>query len=156
MTRRLTRLRETSEGLVLVIVILAILGGGFWYVTSSRRQTEKEGLQYAREVAEHVVLQRDARFIDLNLSPRAQVDMPPSFRERILTQIRESGAPDKQINITGKVTFTSYFFEPKGSFRAQVNFPTAPAYLDMGISPSHGPWQIDALNLTWTPTNPTF
>jgi hypothetical protein len=148
MTRRLTHLEETSEGLVLVIVILAILGGACWYLFSSRRTVEKEASIYARDVAEHIVLQRDARFIDVNLSPKAQVEMPPSFRERILTQIRELGVPDKQINITGKVTFVSYFFEPKGSFRAQINFPATPAYLDIAVSPSHGPWQIDSLNLT--------
>lgn len=152
MRRRATRVREQGEGLVLVIIILAILGGACWYLFSSRRNVEKEAQIYAREVAEHIALQRDARFIDLNLSPQAQIEMPPSARQRILAQIGELGAADKQIKITGRVTFSSHFFEPKGSFRAQVNFAATPVYLDMAISPSHGPWQIDALNLTWTPS----
>ena len=151
MKRRDEHVNRRGEGLVLVIVIIAVLGGVAWYLYSSRRSTEKEAWAYAREVAEHIALQRDARFIDLNLSPEAQVDFPPSFRERILTKLGELGPPDKRIHLTGRVTFSSYFFEPHGSFRAEVGFPNGRAYLDMGLSPSHGPWQIEALNLTWNP-----
>jgi hypothetical protein len=143
------RVRARGEGLVLVIVILAILGGACWYLFSCRRNSEQEAWAYAREVAEHVALQRDARFVDLNLSAKAQVEMPPSSRERILNKLGELGAPDKRIKITGHVDFSSYFFEPKGSFRAQINFAASPVYLDMSISPSRGPWQIDALYVTW-------
>ncbi len=151
MIKRASHVGDKGEGLVLVIVMLAILGGAGWYLYSSRHNSEKEGWAYAREIAEHIALQRDARFIDLNLSSRAEVEMPPSFRERILTHLGELGAPNKRINITGKVTFSSYFFEPHGSFRAEINFPARPVYLDISISPSRGPWQIDALNLTWNP-----
>jgi hypothetical protein len=149
--RARSRAWDRAEGLVLVIVILAVLGGIAWYLYSSRRNSEKEAWAYAREVAEHIALQRDARFIDLNLSSQAQVEMPPSFRERMLTKLGELGVPDKRMNITGHVTFSSYVFEPHGSFRAEINTPMTPVYLDMSISPSHGPWQIDALNLTWNP-----
>ena len=155
MKRRGARVGEKAEGLILVLVILAVLGGAAWYLYSSRRSSEKEAWDYAREVAGRIALQRDGRWVDLNLSSKAQVEMPPSFRERILTKIAELGAPDKNIKITGRVTFSSYIFEPRGSFRAEVNFPGTPAYLDMAVSPSRGPWQIDGLNLTWNP-NPTF
>jgi hypothetical protein len=144
-------IRHRGESLLLIIVIIGILGGVCWYLFSSRRSSEKEAWAYAREVAENIALQRDAHFIDLNLSSQAQVEVPPSFRERILTKLAELGIPDNRINLTGKVTFSSYFFEPHGSFRAEVNTPMTPVYLDMSISPSHGPWQIDALNLTWNP-----
>jgi len=155
MKRRGARVREKAEGLVLVIIILAILGGAVWYLYSSRRNSEKEAWNYAREVAEHIVLERDTRYVDINLSSKGQVEIPPSFRERIFAKIAQLGAPDKNIKMTGRVSFNAYFFEPRGSFRAEINFPGTPAYLDMAVSPSRGPWQIDALNLTWNP-NPTF
>lgn len=151
MKRRGEHMNRWGEGLVLVIVIMAVLSGVAWYLYSSRRNSEIEAWAYAREIAEHIALQRDARFIDFNLSSQAQIDFPPSFRERILTKLAELGPPDKRINLTGKVTFSSYFFEPHGSFRAEVGFPNGRAYLDMAVSPSRGPWQIDALNLTWNP-----
>ena len=151
MKRRGARVHDRAEGLVLVIVILALLGGASLWLISSRRSTEKEAWDYAREVAEHILLQRDARFVDRNLSYRAQIEMPPSFRERILAKLAELGPPDKNIQLTGKVHFTSYFFEPNGQFRAKINSANSPVYLDMAVSPSHGPWQIEALNLTWTP-----
>ena len=152
MKRRGARIREGGEGIVLVLIILAILGGGCWYLFTIRRNVEKEAWDYARQVADHIVLQHDARFVDLNLSPRAQVDMPPSSRERIFTKLRELGAPDKRMALSGNVRFSSYFFEPKGYFRAQINFPGTLAKLDMAVSPSHGPWQIDSLNLIWNST----
>jgi hypothetical protein len=155
MKRRGTRVREKAEGLVLVLVILAILGGAAWYLYSSRRNSEKEAWNYAREVAEHIALKCDARYVDLNLSSKGQVEIPPSFRERVFKKIAELGPPDQNIKMTGRVTFNTYFFEPRGSFRAEINFPGTPGYLDMAVSPSRGPWQIDALNLTWNP-NPTF
>ena len=155
MKRRGARVREKAEGLILVLVILAILGGGVWYIKSSRSSSEKEAWNYARDVAEHIVLQRDMRYVDLNLSSKAQVEMPPSFRERIFNKITELGTADRNIKLTGHVSFSAYIFEPRGSFRAEINFPGTAVFLDMSVSPSHGPWQIDALNLTWNP-HPTF
>jgi hypothetical protein len=143
--------RRKGEGLVFVLVILAILCGIVWYLYNSRRNTEKEGWAYAREVADHIVLQKDTRYVDQNIAAQAQVGMPPSFRERIFNKLNELGAPDRNIKLQGHLNFSSYFFEPRGYFRAEVAFPSGPAYLDMTISPSHGPWQIEGLNLTWDP-----
>jgi len=147
------RLHEKGQIIGVLIVFLAIIGGACWYLFSIRQKTEKEAWDYAREVAEAIALQHDDGFIARNLSPRAQVEMPPSFRERMFTNFRELGSPEKRIGLAGKVQFTNYFFDPKGSFRAQINFPATPAYLDMTVSASRGPWQIDALNLTWFPSH---
>ena len=153
MRKRGARFQERGQVIGVLIVFLVIIGGACWYLFSMRQRTEKEAWEYARQVAEQVALQRDDRFITRNLSPRARVEIPPSFRERMFANLRGLGTPEKQIGLTGKVQFTNYFFDPKGSFRAQINFPAMPAYLDMAVSASHGPWQIDALNLTWTPSH---
>jgi hypothetical protein len=151
MKRRGLRVAQGGEGFVLVLVILAVLGGLAWYLYTARHNTEKEGWAFAHEVADHIALQKDSRWVDANVSSQAQLDMPPSFRERIFVKLNELGAPDRNIKLDGHVTFGSYFFDARGFFRAQVGFPGGPAYLDMTISPSHGPWQIEALNLTWDP-----
>jgi hypothetical protein len=151
MTRRLARIRASGQVLFLVIIILALLGGGYWFLSSARRNTEKEAWAFARVVAERIALQHDERFVDLNLSSRAKIDFPPSWRSRLFENVRNLGTPDRTIGLTGEVKFSSYFFEPKGVFRAQLNYPGMPAYLDIAVSPSRGPWQIDSLNLTWHP-----
>jgi hypothetical protein len=151
MKPRRNKIRERGEGLVIVIILLALLGGGYWYLVSSRRNTEKEAWAFGREVAERIAIKQDTQFINQNLSPQAQVAFPPSWRERLFQNIREHGAINGPINLTGQVRFTSHFFEPRGVFRAQLNFPEMPAYLDIAVTANGGPWQIDALNLTWTP-----
>ena len=149
--KRAASLRERGQVLVLVIIVLALIGGGYWYLISSRRDAEKQAWTFAREVAERIALQQDARFINLNLSPKAQVAMPPSARDLLIVNLRNLGTPDRNIGLTGKVEFASYFFDPKGAFRAQLNYPSAPAYLDIAISASNGPWCIDSLNLVSSP-----
>lgn len=151
MTRRIARVHASGQVLFVVIIVLALLGGGYWFLNSARRNTEKEAWAFARQVAERIVLQQDQRFVELNLSSRAKLEFPPSYRMRLIENVRNLGTPDRDIRLTGKVKFESYFFEPKGVFRAQINYPAMPAYLDMAVSPSRGPWQIDALNITWHP-----
>lgn len=148
---RSARTTRGGEGLLLAVVLLLILGALAWYLFSSRRNTEREAWAYAREVAEHVILQRDSRWIDANLSYQAQLVMPPSFRERIFTKLAELGTPNRDIKLTGHVTFSSYFFDARGNFRAEATFPNGPAHLIIAVSPSHGPWQIEGLDLIWDP-----
>ena len=77
--------------------------------------------------------------------------MPPSYRERIFTKLAELGTPNRDIKLTGQVTFSSYFFDARGNFRAEAVFPNGPAHLSVVVSPSHGPWQIEGLDLIWDP-----
>ena len=56
--------------------------------------------------------------------------------------------------MTGDLFFTSRFFDPAGVFRAEIQFPTGPAYLDLKISHPQALWQIDGLNWTWQPPPP--
>jgi hypothetical protein len=145
------RVREGGQVLVLIIIVLALIGGGYWYLSLSRRNSEKEAWAFAQEVAERIAAQHDKRFLDLNLSPSAQVALPPSWRDQLFESIRDLGKPDGPIVVTGKVQFTSHFFEPKGVFRAQINYPGMLTYLDMSVSAPKGPWCIDALSLVSYP-----
>jgi len=156
MNRHRVRIRQKGEGLVLVIIVLALLGCGYWYLVSSRKTTEKEAWAFGQEVADRIAVKQDTRFVDLNLSPQAQVAFPPSWRERLFQNIREHGGVKGPVSLTGQVRFTSYFFEPRGVFRAQLNFPDMPGYLDVAVTANGGPWQIDALNLTWSPAPSTW
>ena len=140
-----------GEGLVLLVIILAILGGGAWYVYSSRKDAEKNCTIFAQQVAERVIVHYDQKYLHVRMGPAAQVKYLQSSRERLMYYLRQLGTPSQPIEVKGKVYFTSYFFKPRGEFRAEVKYPTTKAYLDLSISSGMTVWQVDEINLTWDP-----
>ena len=144
--------RQAGQVIVLILIVLALLGGGAWWLFNSKRQSEGEARAFAQQAAERMALQFDRKFLDQHLGLEAQVQFPPSFRERLLNRLRDLGVPAPQIDLEGKVTFTSRFFEPRGQFRARLMYPEKPAFLDLAVSRPHALWQIDYLNLTYVPT----
>jgi hypothetical protein len=68
-----------------------------------------------------------------------------------LDRLREFGVPAQPIDVQGNVAFSSYFFDPHGTFQAQLKYPTTNAKLEMDISRGMTVWQVDTINLTWDP-----
>ena len=149
--KRTRTARIRGEGLVLLFIILAILGGGAWYVYSSRKEAEKNCAIFAQQVAERVIVHQDQKYLHVRLGPAAQIKYLQSWRERLMYQLRQLGTPTQPIEVKGQVHFTSGFFKPHGEFRAEVQYPTTKAYLDLSISSGMTVWQIDEINLTWDP-----
>lgn len=140
-----------GQVLVLALILLALLGGGAWYLFRSKGINEQAARAFAQEAAERILLHQDARFLDRTIASESQVIYPPSFRERLLIRIRDLGTPEQKVELTGRVTFTSGFFNPQGQFRAQINYSENPAFLDLAVSHPRALWQIDGINLIWTP-----
>jgi len=144
-----SRRSESGQVIVLLLILLAILGGGYWLLISSREKREKEAWAFARDAATRIVVQQDMRFLDRTLSPKAQVLYPPSWRERLMTRIREPGPPQSEPRMRGQLFFRSQFFNPEGEFIVEWDFPTGPASIDLKISHPQALWQIDGINWTW-------
>jgi len=140
-----------GQVVVLLVIVLAILGGGVWFLYSSRQDADKNGRAFAALVAKRIAVNYDDKFFHVRLSPAAQIQYLQSWRDRMLAQLRQLGAPSQPIEMKGDMAFTSYFFQPRGNFRAELKYPTTSAYLDMVISRGMTVWQIDEINLTWNP-----
>src|SRR4051812_34427460 len=152
---RLTR-REEGSVIILLLVVLAAIGGGYWFMKQNRDMREKEALAFATEATNKIVLQHDQRFIDFNLTQKAQLTYPPSWRYRMLQFIKDAGTPNPQWHFTKtEVLFQNQFFEPQGTFIAQFDFPNGPGYFELHVSHPGALWVIDDLNWTWTPPAPT-
>ncbi len=143
------RSRERGQVIVLLLILLAMAGGAWWYATSTRARKEKEAQAFANDVAHRVILQHDTRLLDLTLAPDAKVVYPPSWRERMFEFIRAQGAPLSEIRLTGEVRFTHHFLDPRGQFRAELDYANGPAYLELNISHPGVLWQIDQINWIW-------
>ncbi len=141
----------SGQVLVLLVILLAIMGGGYWYMNQSKQANEKAARAFAQEAATRIVMQQDDRFLAFAIAPESQITYPPSWRYRLFSRLHDLGAPAPPIELDGRVTFTSGFFEPRGDFHAKINFPEGPAFLDLQVSHPRALWQIDAINLIWTP-----
>ena len=153
--RRARAARVRGEGLVLLLIVLAILAGGTWFVFSSRRESEKNCQAFALLVAERVAVHYDEKFLHVRLGPDAQKKFLQSVRDRMIAQLRQFGTPAQPIPLKGEVQFESGFFKPRGTFRAHLKYPDKMAYLDLAISSGMTVWQVDDIYLTWdTPPAP--
>jgi hypothetical protein len=138
-------------GVALLVIVLLILGGIAWLGYSSRRGAEKDARIFASDVIKRATVNYDQKFLHLHLSPDAQVQYPTSWWDRVLDQLRGFGVPAQPIDVQGDVTFASYLFDPKGTFRAQLNYPTTSAKLELDISRRMSIWQIETFTLIWNP-----
>jgi hypothetical protein len=149
-TNRHARIRGEG-GLALWIIVAALVGGAVWFLYSSKRDGERNARAFANEVVQRVALNYDDKYLHVHLSPEAQTKYLASWRERLFQNLRAFGPVKQPIPLTGDVQFSSYFFEPHGSFKAELVYPTMTAGLELYITRGMTVWQVDDINLTWTP-----
>lgn len=140
-----------GEAAGLLLVLLAIFGFGFWWLYSSRVASEQQARAFAAEVASRLAVNHDRKFLDVRLGPEARAKYIASWRDRLMNYLQEFGVPAQPTEVAGKVDFTSWFFEPHGTFRVQVKYPNRAAYFDLEVSRGMAMWQIDSLNFIWYP-----
>jgi hypothetical protein len=143
--------RLKAEGLAIWIILLAILGGAVWFVFSSRVDGQKNARAFADEVIQKVVINYDEKYLDLRLSQSARNMYSLMFRTRMMRYLRDFGPLSKPIETKGDVSFTSHFFDPRGTFQAHLTYPTMTATFDVTVSKGMTNWQIDEMNLVWNP-----
>ena len=140
---------EGGIGFLVIVGVLVI--GIVWWLYSSRQDAVKKSRAFATEVVNHVAVNYDEKYLHVHLSPEAQVNYLQSWRERFIARLRELGVPSQPIAVTGDVVFTSQFFDPRGTFRAELKYPNTSAYIDLEVSRGMTVWQVDKIDLTWTP-----
>jgi hypothetical protein len=140
-----------GEGLSIWIIVLFILAGAGWFLYSSRGDSVREAHAFANEVSKKIVVDCDDRYLLAHLNPENQAAHLPAWRERLFRSLRSFGPMTKPMEVTGDVFFTSYFFEPRGTFKTEMSYATMPAHLDLSIAKGMNGWRIDEINLVWNP-----
>ena len=148
--KRNCRSNSSGQMLVVLIIILALVGGGTWYLYSNKAVMDKEAREFGKMAVERLAVNHDAAFFADRLGPQAKLDFPPSEREHIMSKFQELGAPTQPIAIDMTVTFESHFFEPKGYFIAHLNYPARPATLEVATSHPASRWQLDGVKLSYS------
>ncbi len=140
-----------GEGLAIWIIVLAIIAGAAWFVYSSRDDSIRGAHAFAAEVTQKITSDFDDHYLLVHLNPENQAAHLPAWRERLFRSLRGFGPMTKPPQITGDVRLTSYFFDPRGTFRVDLSYASMPAHLDLEISKGTVSWRIDEINLVWDP-----
>jgi|SRR5438067_1781174 len=137
------RSKSSGQIVVVLIIVLGLVGAGFWWLVSNKQAMAKDGKQFANEAIQRIVVQRDINFFNSHLGPSARMNYPPSAQQEFMAEIAKLGSPAGPINVEGNIEFQSQFFEPKGTFHARINYPARFADVTLAISHPVGRWQID-------------
>jgi hypothetical protein len=127
------------------------VAGAIWFLYSSRTDGQKNARAFADEVIQKVVVNYDEHYLDLRLSQSARSMYSAMWRSRMVRYLRDFGPLAKPVETKGDVYFSSHFFEPRGTFRADLTYATTTAYLEVTVSKGMTNWQIDEINLVWNP-----
>jgi hypothetical protein len=138
--------KSSGQVVVLLIIVLALLGGAWWWLNSSKQNSAKEGMDFAKEAVQKIAVQHDGNFFISHLSPQMRMAFAaPTAQQEFMNEIVKLGAPVRPVDVQGKIEFQSQFFEPHGSFHARIYYPARYADLDLTISHPVGRWQIDQI-----------
>ncbi len=141
--------QRRGEGLVVVIILVAIVGGIAWWLFSTKKQSDREARAFGRDMIERLAVKHDVAFFASNLGPQAKLDYPPSTQQMVQQKLTGMGTPAQPIKIDENITFESQFFSPRGFFTAHLNYPGQPVMMELAISHPVGKWQVDNLTITW-------
>lgn len=152
MTTPIRNHRSRGEGLIVVIILLAIVGAGTWWLFNHKKQLDRDARTFGHEMIDQLTVKHDINFFADHLGPTTRPNYPPSQLQYAQQKFTEMGVPKQPINIEEQITFESQFFEPRGIFTAHLFYPNGAATLQLAISHPVGKWQID--DMTFTPERP--
>lgn len=145
-----SRTKSSGEGLFpIVIVLLLILVGVWWYLQSTKSATERDGIRYGHDVVDRLVVKHDRSLLDQDLDPQAKIEMPPSQRDYLIQRFAQLGVPAPPIKIDDNVSFDSGFFHAHGVFTATLNYPGQAATLQIATSQGDTKWLINNITLSF-------
>ena len=141
----------SGQILVILIIVLVLIGIGYWWLDSNKRQMAQEGNQFGKQVIQELIMQHNVKFFADHLSPAMRLQYPPSAQQDLMTQLDKLGTPISPPDVQGDIVFQSHFFEPNGNFHAHINYPTRGADINVAVSHPVGRWQIDEIALNAEP-----
>src|SRR6267378_8473440 len=88
-----SRSKLSGQGLVIVIILLAVIGAGLWYLYSNKATTDREARDFAREAVKRLAVDHDRQYLETHLGPQAKLDLPPLQRDYMIQRFTQFGVP---------------------------------------------------------------
>lgn len=143
--------RRGEGGLAIWIIVLAIIAGALWFLYSSRTEADRRTREFANQIVQTMVVNYDVRFLNSHMTPAAQANYIPSWRDRMVGFLKGFGPMSKPIETKGDVRFSNLFFDPVGTFTSTLTYPTMTASLNLTVIRGMNNYQVDQIELVWTP-----
>jgi hypothetical protein len=143
--------RRGEGNLALWIIVAALLGGALWFLYSSRSDAERKMREFAGQIVDSMAVKYDVRFLNNHMTPAAQAQYIPSWRDRMIGFLKGFGPMSKPIETKGDVHFNSVFFDPVGTFETVLTYPTMTAKMNLTVVRAMNNWEVDQMELIWTP-----
>ena len=148
-----SRSKLSGQGLVVILILVAILVGLWWYLHSTKASTEQDAIRYGHDVIDRLVNKHDRSILDSDLAAQAKMEMPPSQRDYVIQRFIQFGAPTQPIQIEDNVAFDPVLWgiistNPHGIFTAHLNYPAQSVTLQLATSQGTTKWLIENITIS--------
>src|SRR5207244_6449578 len=106
---------QRGQALVFLIIVIAVIAGGLFFLNSMRKDAKVEGERFAKQVIERCAFQHDVKFLHSSVASDRRLAVPPAMDDQFIFYLTKLGVPDRNYTLTGQVEFDGYFVSPHGT-----------------------------------------
>ena len=143
------RATESGSVLVFIIIVIAVIAAGLFFLNSMRNNAKAEGESFAREIIEKCAFQHDVNWLHGKVASDRRVTVPPAMDDQFIGYLTKLGVPDRNYVLDGKLEFENYFISPHGSYKAILTYPAQHATVNFTISRPSVLWLITDFGVTY-------
>jgi hypothetical protein len=133
---------ESGQALVFIIIVVAVIAAGLFFLNSMRKDAKVEGNAFAHEVIEKCAFQHDVNWLHTKVASDRRVAIPPAMDDQFIYYLTKLGVPDRNYTLDGQLEFDGYFVSPHGSYKTILTYPTQHATVNFTIGRPSGIWLI--------------
>lgn len=145
-------LAPAGSSVVFVLIVLAVIGGGIYMLFDYRKSRAAEIRAFGNEIVQRLAVEHDLKYLHSIVPIEHRAEFTPGREESFIETFKSLGVPQPGWSLEGDVSFENYFFAPKAIFKAVLTYPTRHATISLNVSCPRGPWQLNALGITWERT----
>jgi len=102
-TSRLPQSGQRGQALVFLIIVIAVIAGGLFFLISMRKDAKAEGERFVRQVIERCAFQHDVKFLHASVASDRRLAVPPAMDDQFIYYLTKLGVPDRNYNLTGQL-----------------------------------------------------
>ena len=140
---------EAGQALVFIIIVIAVIGAGLFFLNSMRKDAKVEGEAFAHELIEKCAFQHDVKWLHSKVASDRRVTLPPAMDDQFIYYLTKLGVPDRNYKLDGQLEFDSYFVSPHGSYKTILTYPTQHATVNFAIARPSGIWLVTDFGVTY-------
>src|SRR5207237_9546363 len=98
-TNRLPQSAQRGQALVFLLIVIAMIACGLYFLISMRKDAKAEGERFARQVIERCVFQHDVKFLHSNVASDRRLAVPPAMDDQFIFYLTKLGVPDRNYTL---------------------------------------------------------